>query len=625
MTLSRQIAELIDLSKSHLGEESAAKVAEAAKLAAEFHHGQFRKLNGEPYLTHCVTVAHHCLFWGLTDTASVCAALLHDGMEDAPSHLQPEQRIGAFDPEVLEIVRALSKIRNLQTGAGDLPATYRRILGAASRDIRVLIIKTFDVFHNSNSLEVHGKVTAKNKASLSLIYVGVARRLGMMVLADAIIERILPHLMPVQYKRATTTLREMQEKRADSMERLTHHLSLVMEPGLAQSFEIEPRSLGDYFNLTEKPGTGQLTRIGWPTYRLRLLVVDEDAAWRVLGKMHSLFGPLPRHMRDYLNAPRVNGFRSLTTRILWDGHPLNVQVVRIRDDKANRMGILAQWGVSGPDTARYMRLLATLGDSDLRMSEVHAHVLPDMLDLYSPKGDRLPFPVDSVVVDFAYLVHTELGERCIGAKVNGIQRPPEYPLSDGDVVQILTSKHAKPQRAWLEVVKTARARTLIKQALKHVEIIVKGINRTPSKTFQLTLLSSPDILWSNCCLAIPDDTIVGRLSEDGQWIVHRADCTKIQANLKEWEKGRWSINPGNEKLIVTFNVDHRTGALLSVLELMAKQDINGHSIQGKGRTPETYTIDLELGGKPPTQLGALLQQLTLLPSVKEILRYSWKP
>lgn len=622
MALDQKITALLDLSHTLLGEEATAKIVRAIDLAQAFHKGQVRKVDGSPYVTHCLEVAHHGLSWGMTDLAATCGALLHDAIEDAPMEMEAESVIRAFDPHVLEIVQSLSKIRSIQTGSGDLPATYRRILSAASKDLRVLVIKIFDVYHNSGTLDVHGKGNAKNKASLALIYVGIARRLGMISLADALIERILPHLMPVQYGRAKETLEGMLRRGAASMERIVPELSVVLKPGFAESFVIEPRTVGDYFILTEQPGTGQLMRISWPTYRVRLLVEEDEAAWRVLGKMHSHFGPLPRHIRDYLNAPRVNGFHALTTRIIWDEHPLSVQVVRKRDDRANRLGILAEWGVSGPDPARYMRLLATLGDSDLRMSEVHAHVLPDMLDVYTPKGMRLTFPVDSVVVDFAYLVHTELGEHCIGARINGIQRPPEYPLHDGDVVRIMTSNQARPQRAWLEVVKTARARTLIKQALKNPDTPVKGINRSGTGTFQVTDLASPDILWSSCCLAVPGVPIVGRLSEDAHWIIHRTSCNKIQHS--QWENGTWHIGEGKESLHISFTVGHRTGALLSVLKLIAEHDINGHSIQGKGRSADSYLISMELDGRPPSVLGLFLSQLVQVPSVQEVLSYAWK-
>ncbi|MBF0358704.1 MAG: bifunctional (p)ppGpp synthetase/guanosine-3',5'-bis(diphosphate) 3'-pyrophosphohydrolase [Magnetococcales bacterium] len=621
--LDRRISDLLELARGRLGEKSVGRVGRALSMAIAFHEGQVRKADGAPYVTHCVSVAYDCLFWGLTDTSAVCAALLHDAVEDAPEELEPVRRIKQFDLVVYEIVEALSKIRSLKTGGGDLPATYRRILGAAGKDIRVLIIKSFDIYHNSDTLEVHDSIKAKNKASIALIYVGAARRLGMMALADAIIDRILPFLMPVQSSRAQKTLDQLAEQCRPSINRLTKQLKSLVGHKKAKEVVVEKRTLADYFYLTEKPGTGHLMRVGWPVYRIKILVRNDDIAWQILGKMHSRFGPMPRHVRDYLNAPRVNGFRALTTRILWDGHPINVQVVRIKDDEANRMGILAEWGVSGPDTSRYMRLLATLGDSDLRMSEVHSHVLPDLLDIYSPKGDRLTFPVGSVVVDFAYLVHTELGERCIGAQINGINRPPEHPLSDGDVVEVMTAKNAKPQRIWLNIVKTARARTMIKQSLKNQIQQLKGIDRTKSGHFKLTSLTGADILWSCCCGATPPVEIVGRISEEGRWIVHRSNCEKITAD--EWDTGSWDLSHKKPLILrVNFTLNHSYGALLPVLELLAAREINGHSIQGQGRSSELYSISLEMTGKEPEVLGEILHELADIDSVQEILSYSWR-
>ena len=199
---------------------------------------------------------------------------------------------------------------------------------------------------------------------------------------------------------------------------------------------------------------------------------------------------------------------------------------------------------------------------------------------------------------------------------------PEHPLQDGDVVRILTSKQAKPQRAWLEVVKTARARTLIKQALKNPGISIKGIHRHQNGSFNLTDLMGADLIWSTCCFAIPGVTIVGRLSEDGHWIIHRADCIKTQGG--QWERGQWAIRTGEKDLHITFTIDHRAGALLSVLELIAQLGINGHSIQGKGRSSDLSIVTVQLGGKPIHVLASFLSQLQRVPSVREILHYAWK-
>ncbi|MGN7610876.1 HD domain-containing protein [Magnetococcales bacterium HHB-1] len=622
MMLEQEIKALLDKSQTLLGEEATLKVKVAMELAIGFHQGQIRKFDKSPYVIHCFQVARYCMEWGMVDTDAICAALLHDSVEDAPVWMKPEETIGLFDRHVLVMVQALSKIRNVQTGAGDMPATYRRILSAASKDLRILIIKMFDVMHNSETFHVHKPAKAKVKASLGLIYVGVARRLGMMALADALIEQILPYLMPVQTKKAQKALHEMHHHAIESMDRLRARLKTFTDSDLALQVVVEKRRLPDYFYLGDTPGTGRLMRIGWPAYRVRFVVRNSEDAWRVLGRAHHTFDPMPRHIRDYLNAPRINGFRALTTRILWEGYRLTLHVMREQDVDANRMGILAQWGQSGPDPKRYMRLLATLGDSDLRMSEVYSHVLPDLLDVYTPKGDRFTFPVKSVVLDFAYLVHSEVGDRCVGATVNGVHRGPDYQLADGDVVSIITAKDSQPMRAWLGVVKTARARTMIKQAIKRHTIPVSGVEYSQDGFFSLTSLRSPDMIWATCCLPLPNDTVVGRATSDGRWMVHRETCH--HASGAQWKQGSWDIRSLPGRLDIVFTIDHKSGSLLVVLELLAEYGINGHSIQGRGRSESSSLIEMTIGGRDIETLGRFLRALKELPSVQKIQQYQWK-
>lgn len=623
MDIELQIRDLLWSVGELLGPDAREMAVEAVEMAREFHQGQVRKSDGAPYLTHPLSLGRSCLAWGLVDKVAVCGAILHDAIEDAPGELGAKKRIFDWNPEVGELVLALSKIRNLQTGAGDMPATYRRILTAASRDVRCLLIKTFDIYDNAETFFVHDDAKARIKASLGLVYVGVARRLGMFDMADALVERLLPYLMPVQTKRATRTLSKLQQESAKELEGLPETLEPLLASEQVKEHILEPKGISDYFHLTEKPGTGQLRRIGWPVYRLRFIVPNEEAAWWVLGQVHKIFGPMPRHIRDYLNAPRINGFKALTTKVLWGGHSLSVHVIREEDEEANRMGILAKWGKSGPKLKPYMRLLGALGDSDLRMSEVHAHVLPDLLDIYTPKGDRLTFPVGAVVLDFAYLVHTELGERCVGALVNGIRRPPEYALVDGDVVDILTGKGVVPQRAWLDVVKTARARTLIKQALKSRLSPVAGVDWDGEGRFKLTALDAPDIRWSSCCVPTPPHKVVGRFSEGGRWIVHRANCDKVSGDV--WKAGDWTLKEGDSPtLVATFTLLNRPGSLLQVMALMADHGVNGRSVQSRGKTGENLVMVLEMDGASPEALGSILVILKELEPVGDIREYYWQ-
>ncbi|MBF0623090.1 MAG: bifunctional (p)ppGpp synthetase/guanosine-3',5'-bis(diphosphate) 3'-pyrophosphohydrolase [Magnetococcales bacterium] len=622
MDLTARISALVETTREKLGDEAATRVARSAQWAIRFHEGQTRKSDKAPYVVHPIDVAESCVRWGLIDSGAISAALLHDVIEDAPAEMGAEALLDKEDPEVAEMVRALSKIRNLQTGAGDLPATYRRIIAASARDIRVLLIKTFDVLDNSQTFHVHNDAKAKAKASLGLVYVGVARRLGVIVLADQLINQLLPYLMPVQSKRAGQSLKNLHEAGQPSMVNLEKKLANLINPSLVSELEIVKRELPDFFHLAEKPGTGRLMRVGWPAFRLRLIVPDHPAAWQVLGMIHQEFDPLPRHVRDYMNAPRINGFRALTTRILWEGHPITVQVVREMDRRPNQYGILAKWGVSSPSLEAYRGLLATLGDSDLRMSEVHAHVLPDLLDIYSPRGDRFPFPIGSVVLDFAYRVHTEVGEQCVGALVNGIQRSAEYQLCDGDVVEVITKKGAMPQRAWLDLVKTARARTLIKYALNSRQMSVAGVQNNPDGSFVITDITSREVFWATCCRPIPGESVVGRLAGDGRWLVHASDCEKVKGN--RWQSGVLDVSQkGIQALVVTFALNHRSGALVKVLEYLAKHNINGHSVQGKGHSPDKYIVEITMGDVPCNVLRNVIKEIVEIEPVQEVIEYYW--
>jgi len=616
------IAALVEQSRAAFGNDGADRIAAAADLARDLHAGQQRKLDGAPYVVHPVAAASSCLEWGLTDPVAVMAALLHDAIEDGPPQKQPTRRIRALDREVATLVRALSKIRDPATGAGDMPATYQRILGAASMDLRVLLVKALDVLDNARTFEVHGPAKARAKARLGLIYVGVTRRLGALDLADELVEQILPHLMARQTRKAHAILADLQEQARDMIEQLPPHVDAIPDHGLV-SWHVEQRRLAQYVNLGTTPGEAEVDEISWPVHRLRCQVTDDEAAWRVLGLMHRRFRVMPRHVRDYLNAPRVNGFRALTTRVLWRGLPLAVLVERKQDHAGNRRGILAEWGVSGPDRERYKSLLATIGDTDLRMSEVHAHVAQDRIDIFTPQGDRRTLPAGALVVDFAYLIHSEVGDHCTGARINGVPHSPVTELADGDVVEVITRPDARPRRSWIGLVRTTRARTQVRRALRKGRGPVRGIAR-PGDGNSGFVLEDPTvgvIVWSTCCLPVPPQPLLGRVSRSGQWIVHRRGCPHATSDV--WEPGTWADLRGSLLLCMVLHMRHRPGALGEVVDVTSRAGVNIARIDGRARTHKPFLLELEIGLRRPDVLGRVLDRLAALDAVRAVRGYHW--
>jgi len=620
MDIDDPISELLAAAGAAFTPQDVERIQRAAELARDCHEGQTRRLDETPYITHPIAVAHNCLQWGLTDPIAVMAALLHDAIEDAPPSKEAAKRVRALDRDVAALVRALSKIRNPSTGVGDMPATYQRILQAASRDLRVLLIKALDVLHNAETFHVHGEAKATRKAEIGLIYVGVMRRLGDAELADELVERILPYLVPRQTERARGQLQRLQERSQGVTEELP---AALRDLDGVLAVDVEQRRLAQYVYLAGTPGKAELVEVGWPVHRLRIQVTDDEHAWQILGHVHRRLQVMPRHVRDYLNAQRVNGFRALTTRVLWRGIPVAALVECQQDHAANRRGILAEWGVSGPDRDQYKDLLKTIGDTDLRMSEVHAHVAQERIDVFTPRGDRRPLPLGSVVVDLAYLVHSQLGDHCVGARINGVRHGPKTRLADGDVVEVLTSPGARPRRSWLELVRTPRARASIRKTLRKGGGPVRGIRR-PDGTSREFILEDPTVQvmwWSTCCLPAPPAPLVGRVSRNGRWIVHRRGCSHATSEL--WETGEWGELPNLLALRVVLHLRHRPGSLSKVLQLTTATRANILALHSRPRLHGPFLLELEIGGRSPDVLGRLLTDLASLDPVRSIRSYRW--
>jgi GTP diphosphokinase / guanosine-3',5'-bis(diphosphate) 3'-diphosphatase len=622
MSVDAAIEDLVERSRAAFGDDGAGCIAAAAELARDLHAGQQRKLDGAPYIVHPLAVARNCLDWGLTDPVAVMAALLHDAIEDGPPEKHPTRRVRALDRDVATLVRALCKIRKPATGAGDMPATYQRILGAAATDLRVLLIKAMDVLDNARTFHVHGPTKARTKAQLGLVYVGVARRLGALDLADELVELILPHLLPSQTRKARAILADLQQQAQEVIAQLAPHVDGLPDHGLV-SWHVEQRRLAQYVRLTGTPGEAELDEVGWPAHRLRCQVTDDEAAWRVLGHVHRRFRVMPRHVRDYLNAPRVNGFRALTTRVLWRGLPLAVLVERKRDHAGNRGGILAEWGVSGPDRERYKALLATIGDTDLRMSEVHALVLQDRIDVFTPQGDRKTLPAGALAVDFAYLIHSEVGNHCIGARINGVLHSPATELADGDVVEVVTRDDARPRRSWIENVRTTRARTQVRKALRKGGGPVRGVRRDRGcgGGFVLEDPTVEVIVWSTCCLPTPPTPLLGRVSRGGRWVVHSQGCS--HATSEVWEPGCWADLRGALLLRMVLQMRHRPGALSEVIDVTTRAGVNIVRLEGRARTRGPFLLDLDIGLRRPDVLGRVLAEIAGLDVVRTLREYSW--
>ncbi len=449
-------------------------IVERAFVTAEnAHRGQLRK-SGDPYITHPVAVAEILVDFGL-DPATIAAALLHDTVEDtsySPTKLREE-----FGDEVASLVEGVTKLDRLTYGPTAEAETVRKMVVAMAKDIRVLVIKLADRLHNARTWQFVEPESSARKARETLdIYAPLAHRLGMNAVKWELEDLSFKFIEPKKYEEIERLVLE----RNPSREKLTNDVISVVEQDLTQEgiqatvtgrqkhlysvyqkMVVREREFNDIYDL-----------VG-----IRVLVNDVRDCYAVLGAIHARWNPVPGRFKDYIAMPKFNLYQSLHTTVIGPtGKAVEIQIRTHDMHRRAEYGIAAHWKYKLKNSARSddspdMLWLKQLHEWQQETSDVSEFLDALRFDLrtpevfvFTPKGSVIALPSGSTPVDFAYSVHTEVGNRCIGAKVNGKLVSLEAPLSNGDVVEVVTNKgeNAAPSRDWLNFVKSQRARSKIK-------------------------------------------------------------------------------------------------------------------------------------------------------------------
>lgn len=649
ISLDTRVAALLERASRSMEPRDLARLDKAIILAQRFHLDQRRK-TGESFVHHPVRVAQHCMYWGLSDPDALCKAILHDAMEDAPEEMAPRETIAATLGEpVAEGVEALTKFKDIHSGKENLQATYHRLLKVSSTDLSLLIIKAMDVYDNAASYHVHSAKKVKFKCGLALIYVGVARRLGMAAFANSLIERVAPHLMPHPFDRAGSLL-EGEQRRAERLG-LFDSVSMQVIPvirefmpseeelrraGIEKPFSLERKSASDFFALDRVPGRGTLRSVTPPYYRLVVHVTGGAvAAFSALGQLHGACQPFPRKIRDGLHNPLASGYRALMTRVsvsigeAGGKEPLSVHFVPVELAGFNR-GVVTRLGDLCARRRQFMDLLSNLGDTaDLRLSDFQEVVRPDGLEVVDGHtGKAFGFPPGAIILDYAFRVaKPKLAIRCLGAVIDGMKRPPEYPLTDGSSVKIMTSGEINQELLgvdWLRRLETPRAKKELRRVLRERRVPVDGIGVSPEGGLQVENLAAQELTWCPDCLPIPEEEIWGDEIEQGAWRIHRKGCPlpPVEGGV---EKGLlWGDHVSTGFLEVDFSLAHRHGSLLQVMALVGERHrINGMWIESLPSGPGAYAFRMVWGGLLPAALGRALKEMEGLESVLSIDRYAW--
>lgn len=473
---SERFAELEGKYLAYRPAESLAMLRRAFVFAAEHHRNQTRK-TGEPYLSHPLEVAHLLADMSL-DQSTVACGLLHDVIEDTAATLPALRR--QFGEEIARCVDGVTKIGKLRYHSIEArqAATFRKMLLAMVRDIRVILIKLADRVHNMRTL---GALDESRQRRISLetreIYAPVALRLGMGKVRSELEDLAFSYLEPHAFR---TILAQIESRREATQEFLSE-IRRVLKERLTQAgipSRIEGR-LKRPFSIHQKLERQKVTfDMVYDLLALRVITNTKTNCYAAMGVIHGQWHPVPGRIKDFVAMPRANLYQSLHTSVVTqEGQRFEVQ---IRTEEMHRMaeeGICAHWkykeGQSGPDVAdgqmawlrRLVEWQREMTDSTDFLSTLKIDLYPEEVYVFTPRGKVISLPRKATPVDFAYAIHTEVGHTCCGARVDGQISPIRRPLQNGEIVEVITKEGGRPSRDWLTFVKTSRARNKIKQWL----------------------------------------------------------------------------------------------------------------------------------------------------------------
>ena len=465
----------------YLKPKDVARLAEAYRFSEAAHAGQTRQ-SGDPYISHPLAVAEILADWHL-DGQTLMAALLHDVTED--TSVTKDEISDTFGKPVAELVDGVSKLDRIEfQSAEDAQAeNFRKMLLAMARDVRVMLIKLADRLHNMRTLGAVSPAKRRRVARETMeIYAPIANRLGLNTLYHELQELAFSHLYPTRYKVLAKATKAARGNRREMIGRtLEAAKKKLAEGGIpATVFGREKHVYSTYRKMIEKHLSFSEVH---DIFGLRVIVADVPACYLALGALHGLYKPIPGKFKDYIAIPKANGYQSIHTDLIGPyGVPVEVQIRTEQMHRLAESGVASHWMYKDDadklselqkQTHRWLQSLLEIqhqsGDPQEFLEHVKVDLFPDEVYVFTPKGRILSLPRGATAVDFAYAVHTDIGNRCVAAKVNGELVPLRTELRNGDRVEIITASHAKPSPGWLQYVRTGKARSNIRHFLKTMQ------------------------------------------------------------------------------------------------------------------------------------------------------------
>ena len=526
-------------------------IDKAYNMANDAHKGVCRR-SGEPYICHPLAVARLVLDLGM-DTESIAAALLHDVVEDTPTTV--EQIKAAFGEEVALLVDGVTKLTKIQfSNIEELQAeNLRKMLLAMSRDVRVMIIKLCDRLHNMRTGDAWPEQKRRDKARETMeVYAPIANRLGILNVKEELEDRSLHYLDPIGYEEINKVLRER------AGEEFLAGVSGVIEKRLEESgiegATIKRRVKSIYGIYRKTIMQNKSFDEIYDIYAVRIILDTLAECYSALGLIHDMYHPLPNRFKDYISTPKPNGYQSLHTTVIGhEGIPFEVQIRTRKMDEQAEYGVAAHWkykeGLDGHDklderlawVSQLLENQRVSEDSGNLLHDLKSDLLPEEVFAFTPKGDVINLPTGATCIDFAYAIHSAVGNRMVGCKVNNRMVPIDHIVSTGEIIEVILGPADKgPSRDWLKIVRTSEAKSKIRNWFKKMrreENIQQGRDALARELRREMIFIPDDALdefVGSCCRRLRQNNAEELYAAIGYGGITIANC--LPKLKEEWQK-----------------------------------------------------------------------------------------
>jgi len=619
--------------KEYNKEANIGLVEKAYGFAYEIHKDE-KRASGGPFIEHPLNVAYMLAEMRM-DTPTIIAGLLHDVVENSKFSIEQIQK--EFGEEIASLVDGVTKISKLKIEERDErdAESIKKMLLATTKDLRVLIIKLVDKLHNMRTLEYlpGGKIKRISRGTLE-IYAPLAYRIGMMSIKWELEDISFKYLEPEIYKK----FKEKFGKKRVLREMDTKKIKGIIERELKKEgieAEITGRPKHFYSIYRKMIHKNRSFDEIYDLIGLRIMTTDLEDCYKALGVVHNLWKPIQGEFKDYIAMPKENLYQSLHTAVIAPkGEVIEIQIRTEEMHHIAEDGIAAHWKYKGlkedgdiDKKLNWMKQIIEWKDNKKDFMEfLKVDFFGDEIYVFTPKSKVIRLPKGSTPIDFAYSVHTSIGERCTGAIVDGRIVPLRYNLSTGDIVKILTSKVSKPKRDWLKIVKTTKAKMKIRQFLKKYENIQVNVPGKGARDegdvdegiIKIEGVKRPKIRIAKCCNPIPWEEIVGYATRTDIVSVHKKECTSLKKHTSRKKvKVKWKDKFEGDVEIRIIAGD-RVGLFADILNTLATISLNVTQAKAKVIGGNNSEINLEINPENMDHLKEILDRIRKVKGIKKI-------